>query len=175
VGIGLDGAVHHALALEAVHRSPQLGGQFSVEGGGQVEPLGNGALARVRRTLAQGANLEESVDDRGANAEKVDLGMDQRVVQVEDDDGLSCPGIGDTADARLKLRGERTRCAGDTAGMPVVLSASRTGIDSSLGRAFGTSPSWFGVGVAAYTDVGARLCRIGSQGRRVAPNQWLDQ
>ena len=54
----------HAVALEAIDLAPQLGGQQRVERGGHVEPLGNGAHARIGRRFGQRAHLEQSADDR---------------------------------------------------------------------------------------------------------------
>jgi hypothetical protein len=50
--------VDHTVALEAVHRMPQLVGQRTIVGGGDVEPLGDGVDARVGGWRLQRTDLE---------------------------------------------------------------------------------------------------------------------
>jgi hypothetical protein len=78
--------VHHALALVAIHDLPQLGGELRVALGGEIEPLGYGARARVRGRLEQDARFEQALDDRVTDAQKVDAGVDEGVIEIKDDD-----------------------------------------------------------------------------------------
>ena len=86
-GVVFDRAVQHAFAFEAVHHLPQLGGQARIVFGGQLEPLGDGVHARVWRRLGERADLEQARDDGLADTQEVDARVDQRIVQVKDDDG----------------------------------------------------------------------------------------
>ena len=66
---------------------PQLGGEVRLVGGGDVQPFGDGALARVGGRLVERADFERvRLDDGGADAKEVDSRVDQGVVEVEDDD-----------------------------------------------------------------------------------------
>jgi hypothetical protein len=78
--------VEHAFALEAVHDLPQFAGQAWIVLGGQLEPLRDGAHARIRRRLGDRADVEQARDNRLADCQEVDARVDEGVVQVENDD-----------------------------------------------------------------------------------------